>query len=507
MAAKDHPQSLTRAARAALLVALAAPLPGTAGAQRVTFADLASAPAAMARRRAAMDQLASTLSTAIGSTGRSGTWGVLVVSLTNGDTLFGFNPDRQLLPASTMKLFTSALALDQFGPSGRFETKVLRSGTLRTDGTLDGDLVLRGAGDPTLGGRFADDAGTLPMVTLARSVAAAGVRRVSGALVGDASGFDDGKVPDGWRRRYLHASYAARVSALSFNENQVIVLVRPDGRRADISFRPAVSGMDVSNNVRVLAGSRGASIRVRQDSIAGRIVISGWIGAKSPERDYKLVVENPELFAVGALRAALQAEGVTVDGPIRIATPRDPLTPVATLPSPTLDRIIEQMNGESNNHYAELLFRNVARAAGSPGSAETANSLLGRFLRDKVRAAPDAVFAADGSGLSTLDRVTPRSMVQLLSYAREAPWGQVLEQSLPVAGQTETLRRRMRRSTATGNLHAKTGTTDEVASLGGYVTARNGEDLVFSVIYNGGNRWRARDSIDRIGVALASFSR
>ena len=146
MAAKDHPQSLTRAARAALLVALAAPLPGTAGAQRVTFADLASAPAAMARRRAAMDQLASTLSTAIGSTGRSGTWGVLVVSLTNGDTLFGFNPDRQLLPASTMKLFTSALALDQFGPSGRFETKVLRSGTLRTDGTLDGDLVLREIG-------------------------------------------------------------------------------------------------------------------------------------------------------------------------------------------------------------------------------------------------------------------------------------------------------------------------------------------------------------------------
>jgi D-alanyl-D-alanine carboxypeptidase/D-alanyl-D-alanine-endopeptidase (penicillin-binding protein 4) len=98
-------------------------------------------------------------------------------------------------------------------------------------------------------------------------------------------------------------------------------------------------------------------------------------------------------------------------------------------------------------------------------------------------------------------------MVQLLSYAREAPWGQVLEQSLPVAGQTETLRRRMRRSAATGNLHAKTGTTNDVASLGGYVTASNGEDLAFSVIYNGGNRWRARDSIDRIGVALASFSR
>ena len=179
----------------------------------------------------------------------------------------------------------------------------------------------------------------------------------------------------------------------------------------------------------------------------------------------------------------------------------------ASLNSPTLDHIIEQMNGESNNHFAELLFRNASRSAGRHGSAEGANSLLRRFLSEKVHVALDAVFAADGSGLSTLDRVTPRSMVQLLGYARQASWGPVLEGSLPVAGQTETLRRRMRSTLAMGNLHAKTGTTNDVASLGGYVTASNGEDLVFSVIYNGSDRWRARDAIDRIGVTLATFSR
>lgn len=524
MATKDHPQGLTQMARqlgarrairlmrAALLltcaVAASASTPTPASAQsRGAFFDLFAVPVTMARRREATDKLAASLNATLQRTKNSGTWGVIVVSLTSGDTLFGHNADRQLLPASTMKLYTAALALDRFGANGRFETEVLRTGTLRPDGTLDGDLVLRGAGDPTLGGLPVNDAITSPMSVLARAVADAGIKRVSGALIGDASGFDDGKVPDGWRKRYLHASYAARVSALSFNENKIVVLVRPDGKRAVVSFRPAVSGIDLSNQVKIVAGSRSARIRVTQDSVAGSIRISGWIGSRSATRDYTLVVENPELFAVGALKAALAVEGITVGGPIRIGQPRDSAVPVASLSSPTLDRIIGQMNGESNNHFAELLFRNASRSADASGSAESANSMLGRFLVDKVRVAADAVFAADGSGLSTLDRVTPRSMVQLLSYARHAPWGSVLEESLPVAGETETLRRRMRRTAAMGNLHAKTGTTNDVASLGGYVTASNGEDLAFSVIYNGSNRWLARDAIDRIGVTLATFSR
>src|ERR1017187_2607637 len=141
------------------------------------------------------------------------------------------------------------------------------------------------------------------------------------------------------------------------------------------------------------------------------------------------------------------------------------------------------MNGESNNHFAELLFRDAASSVGTPGSAENANILLRRFLFEKANVAPTSVFAADGSGLSTLDRVTPRGTGEFLGYARKGAWGPVLEQSLPTAGETETLRRRMRFTPAMGNLHAKTGTTNDVASLGGYVTAKNGEQLAFSVIY------------------------
>lgn len=482
-------------------------LPATGVAQpAVTYFPATAAPNALARRAAA-DALSATVNDAMSRVTGRGTWGVMVVSLSSGDTLFGHNADRMLVPASTMKLFTSALALEYIGPDGRLQTQLLHTGRV-AGSVLDGDLILRGAGDPTLGGRKNGPGSVAPMTALARAVAGSGIRRVTGSIIGDASVFDDSKVPEGWLRRYLHASYAARVSGLSFNENAVTVLVGPgSGTAAAVQFNPAISGIGISNAVRVVAGSRGARVVVSQDTVAGRVRVSGWIGSKSAVRGYKLVVENPELFAVGALKAALEAEGVKVDGGIGVGTAQRTATELASLESPTMEQMVAQMNGESNNHIAELLFRNAARNAADHGSAAAANSLLSQFLAERVLADSQAVFAADGSGLSTLDRVTPRAMVQLLDYSRRAPWGDVLVRSLPVAGMTETLARRMRRTPAMGNLRAKTGTTNEVVSLGGYVTASNGEDLAFAIIYNGTNRFRARVAIDTIGVALARFNR
>jgi D-alanyl-D-alanine carboxypeptidase/D-alanyl-D-alanine-endopeptidase (penicillin-binding protein 4) len=167
------------------------------------------------------------------------------------------------------------------------------------------------------------------------------------------------------------------------------------------------------------------------------------------------------------------------------------------------------MNRESVNLYAEQLFRNAARGPrrDEPGTAEHASAHLRDFLEQRVGVAPGDVVATDGSGLSVLDRVTPRSLVQLLDYAHRAPWAGVFHASLPVAGESETLRLRMRNTPAHGNLHAKTGTTNEVISLAGYATAENGELLAFALLYNGTDRWNARESIDAMGPTLAAFSR
>ncbi|NUQ13370.1 MAG: D-alanyl-D-alanine carboxypeptidase/D-alanyl-D-alanine-endopeptidase, partial [Gemmatimonadaceae bacterium] len=183
--------------------------------------------------------------------------------------------------------------------------------------------------------------------------------------------------------------------------------------------------------------------------------------------------------------------------------------PIVSHPSPTLAELAGVMNRESVNHYAELIFRNAARVANplGVGSAAMGNALLRDFLQLRVGASPDEVYAADGSGLSTLDRVTARSMIKLLSYAHQAPWSRQFHETLPVAGREETLRNRMRRTPAQGNLHAKTGTTADVVALSGYVSARSGEVLAFSFLYNGKDRWNARETIDAMSVTLAEFDR
>src|ERR1051325_8794100 len=189
------------------------------------------------------EALASRLSEAVNGRTKSGQWGAVVVSLTKGDTLFAQNADSPMAPASTMKMYTSSMALDRFGPDFVFRTPVLRDGTLSADGTLSGNLYLRGVGGPSLSSRFWK--GDSPMDALARQIARTGLKQVHGDVVGDASAFDSQTIPDGWKKSYLGAAYAARVSALSLNENLVWIVVQPNGRTASVSLEPATTTIPV----------------------------------------------------------------------------------------------------------------------------------------------------------------------------------------------------------------------------------------------------------------------
>ena len=426
----------------------------------------------------------------------------MVISLTMGDTLFAQNADGPMLPASTMKMYTSAIALDRFGPDYVFKTPVLRDAQVAGDGSINGNLYLRGVGDPSLSSRFWK--GDTPMDALARQVAQAGIKRVRGDIVGDPTLFDQRAIPDGWKRSYLGAAYAARVSALSLNENLVWVAVKANGNTADVSLEPATTAIPVKSTVRVVPGSGGRITASRQTD--GSILVRGTVGRNAAPRKYSLVVDDPALFTTGAFEAALEKAGVQVDGVARLGNAPDNGVQVASVASPPLATIVGEMNRESINIVAELLFRAASATPQQVGSAEGGLMALREFFSEKVKTRADLLAATDGSGLSELDRVTARSMVELLSYAHGSDWSSAFHASLPVEGESGTLRRRSA-APSRGNLHAKTGTTNRVASLGGFVTARNGEILAFSFIYNGSDRWNAKSAMDTMGATLAEFSR
>src|SRR5438270_479319 len=331
------------------------------------------------------DDLSSTLSN-LADRIRSGMWGGMVVSLTRGDTLYAYNAGEQMMPASTMKLLTSAIAFERFGPNYQFSTDALRDGPVGPDGTLSGNIYLRGDGDPALSGKFLPGGPSAPMNRLADLVASKGIKHITGSVVGDATGFDDQKVPEGWLSRYLQASYAARISALSLNENLVAVAVTPTapGQPAKVTLEPSSSAIPLTANVRTVAGG-GARLGFRKAS-NGAITASGSIGARTGTRRYVYIVEDPASFATGALRDALIARGIKVDGDIRLGKTPANAVKVASLLSPPLASMIAAMNRASINIYAELFFRDAARGLqrDNVGSVANAGHLLNTFFATKV---------------------------------------------------------------------------------------------------------------------------
>ena len=453
--------------------------------------------------------LAADIGSTIGSATRSGTWGVMVVSLTHGDTIYALNAGEPMQPASTMKLMTTALAFERLGPDHQLRTLVLRDGPLTADGTVQGNLILRGTGDPAFSGRYLPGGPSAPVDVLAELVAGAGVRRVTGSIIGDATAFEARTIPAGWKDSYLHLSYAAPFSALSINENVVWITIEPGSRGgpAKVTWDPMTSGVPLVNSVSTRGGGGSAVSVIRRPS--GGYEARGWIGAGSGQRRLQMVIDDPAPFTTGAFREALLRRGIPVGGGIVLGPTPDGAQAVAELPSPPIARMVAAMNRESINHYAEQLFRNAARgrAGRALGSAETGDAALREFLTSRVGVSSSAIIATDGSGLSLMDRVTPRAMTRLLAYANDAPWSSAFHASLPVAGESELLRNRMKFSPAQGNLHAKTGTTDTVIALAGYTTAEDGEIIAFTFLYNGRDRWNAKAAIDRIGETLSGFAR
>jgi D-alanyl-D-alanine carboxypeptidase/D-alanyl-D-alanine-endopeptidase (penicillin-binding protein 4) len=480
-------------------------------------------PAVSAPAPVRTDGLVERLEAALEASGWAGDqWSVLVVSLDEGDTLFAHRPDAAVPPASNLKLFTVAAALDVLRPDYRYSTFLTATGPVE-GGVLQGDLYVYGTGDPTISDRFFDSK-TAVWEALADSLAEAGVSRIAGDLVGDASYFEGPAVGLGWETAYVTHTYAAAASALSFNENIVTMRVTPGpvGGPPNVQLVPGGS-VNLINRAETVASGRGR-IRVEREGYDTPLVLTGRMRRGETAQWRAVPVTNPPAFAVSVLEEVLEERGIVVDGAIRTiqdaesslvtgqrvfapATSEDPVIQVlAVHRSPPLLEILDVINQRSHNLYADAVLRTVGRVATGRGSVASGASAVRAMLEDHGIREP-VLAMDDGSGLSRLNRTSAGSIVALLTAMAESQWEDAFEGTLPEAATSRGLRR-MQRTSAAGNLRAKTGTIKGVSALSGYVRTRSGERLVFSILsHDVPSTWRAKRVEDRIGARLASYDR
>jgi D-alanyl-D-alanine carboxypeptidase/D-alanyl-D-alanine-endopeptidase (penicillin-binding protein 4) len=426
---------------------------------------------------------------------------VLVKSLKTGDTLAAVNAHKLFVPASNMKVVTLAAAAAKLGWDYTYTTTIRASGRIE-NGILDGDLVVVGSGDPSLttAGGMADRV----FADWATRLKTAGVRVVTGRLVGDGTAL--GAVPygDGWMWDDLVDEYSAGVSALQLNEDAVRVTIAPGptvGASAAVSVAPLAGAVTIDNNVTTSAADVEPSVMMRRLPGVQRLDLSGTIPLAHAPMTSGVSVADPTQFFVDSMRTALIRNGIDVKQSAVISqqsrAPRpEPRGPTLfEYRSPPLSTLAVRLMKISQNQYAETLYRTI-------GGRDAVLHVL-----EPWGIAPADLVQRDGSGLSRYDLVTPDAFVAILTHVWNDPrLRDPFVASLPMAGDLG-LTNRMKGTAAEGNARAKTGSMTGVRALSGFVTSADGEPLVFSILANNFEveSSKVNAATDAIVVALASW--
>jgi len=449
-----------------------------------------------------------------------GEWGILIADANTGQVLFEQNADRYFVPASNMKLFTTALALATLGPEYRFRTTLESLAEPAADGKIAGPLYLVGRGDPNLSNRkFPFDLkeefigpSEKMIVELADAIAAKGVKEISGDIVGDDSYFPRDRYPNGWEIDDMVWEYGAAISAIVLDDNTVQLTLTPGdhaGDRVDAVVAPTAPEFTVDNQVITSATGVKPDLTLKREPGSNVVTLLGTLPAKSNQRKLTLAIQEPALHAAAMLKRLLEDRGIKVSGTVRqLSLPPGPTegekrVVLAEHLSIPLGQSVKLVNKISQNLHTEMLLRTAARQNGVWSTPEDLANFAASFY-SIVGIPPGDVVQTDGSGLSRHDLVTPRAVAALLLYVQKQPWFGAYFGSLPVAGIDGTLEDRMKNSIAVGRLHAKTGSVEHVRTRSGYADLPSGRRLVFSFLSNnmGSKSHEATDALDALSIAM-----
>lgn len=404
---------------------------------------------------------------------------VNIVNL-NGDSVFSYNPQIPLLPASTLKVVTTAAALHYLSPEYRFYTDVLTTGQ-RVGDTLQGDLILKGGGDPKLT--------TEQLLYFATQLREAGIQKVTGRLVGDASFFDNLDRAPSWNETRSQRAYDAKLGALSLNYNTMTVHARPAdqvGMPLRVWLEPETSYVRIDNATKTTKKGKSSIAARRYET---NIEVSGSLPSYAEEKTVLMNVEDPARYTIATFYTLLQKVGINVAGGIEMGSAPPNAIRLYRHSSPPLSMILKELNTYSNNLIAEQIIKTIAATKTDlPGSHAEGLRLVNEFLQQSG-INTQGITLADGSGLSRDNRVTAQTMTGVLTMMMQKRFdiGPDFVSSLRVLGANGVESHRLEDSPAHGKIRAKTGTLDGLSSLVGYVPSAAGQVFAFALLLNNNN--------------------
>lgn len=417
--------------------------------------------------------------------------GVKIQSLDSGDIWYERNANKLFMPASNEKILTTAASLMFLGPDFRFTTTVGHTGSA-TEGTLNGDLVVKGDGDPTLYSRFYKEPQEV-WRGWAKQLKEKGITRIAGDIVGDDNAWADEHIGNGWPADDLSPWYYAEFGPLTFNENYVDIKITPPATvDGEVKLEPNVksSYYTLKNEIRVVPEGEGRNnVTLSRPFGSNVITLGGTVVAGSKSLEETPTITNPTLWYVTALKETLEAEGIQVDGkpvdiddPNRVATTQEPEVLIEHQ-SPPLREILAALMSRSQNMYAETMVYTMGWKDQGKGTFPAGRAVVRREL-EKFGVAPNSFVFSDGSGLSRYNYVSPETIVNIYTGLLQSEYGEIWRETQAVAGKSGTLRNRMKDTPAADNMRGKTGLISNVRALSGFVKTAGGETVVFSFLTN-----------------------
>ena len=416
----------------------------------------------------------------------------------DGKTIISYNGGQSITPASNLKLYTTAAALEILGENYTYETKIFYSGKIDNSGILNGDIIIIGGGDPTLGSdnfeNYISTDSLLKMVV--KEISNKGIKQITGAVVADNSRYDRISIPDKWYWEDIGNYYAAQTSGLSINDNYYKIFFKPGYSVGDyaefLRIEPEVPGLDFYNNMKTGARGSGDNGYVYNSPGNYYAELRGTIPQGYKEFFIKGALPDPALLVVQLLDKYLKESGIKTDGrpePLDEKINVDESKLITRITSPPLKEIVKIVNKKSFNFYAEMLLKELGYRVLGEGSYEKGIQSIKEFLEEKeIDTGGFKIY--DGSGLSRSNVVTTDMTTELLLKMKKSKSYNAFFSSLAVAGNSKdigTLKSFGKDTILENNVFAKSGFITGVRGYSGYLKTQSGKLVAFSIIANNYN--------------------